>query len=54
MLDKVIVVGKTFWENNRTISLISHLSKVMLRIILNRLKSKEEELIAKYKAGLRA
>ncbi|KAH3699575.1 hypothetical protein DPMN_074533 [Dreissena polymorpha] len=29
-----------------TISIISHPSKVMLRIILNRLKSKAEELLA--------
>ena len=33
-------------QNYRTISLISHQSKVMLKIILNRLKSKAEKIIA--------
>ena len=40
-------------ENYRTISLISHPSKVMLRIILNRLKNKAEELLAEEQAGFR-
>ena len=35
------------------ISLISHPSKVMLKIILNRLKSQAEVIIAKEQAGFR-
>ena len=38
----------------RTISLISHSSKVMLEIILNRLKPQAEETIAEEQAGFRA
>ena len=34
-------------QNYRTISLISHSSKVMLKVILNRLKPEAEEIIAK-------
>ncbi|XP_052224945.1 uncharacterized protein LOC127840576 [Dreissena polymorpha] len=41
-------------ENYRTISLISHPTRVMQRIIFNRLKSKAEELLAKEQAGFRA
>lgn len=41
-------------QNYRTISLISHPSKVMLRIILNRLKPQAEEIIAEEQAGFRA
>ena len=40
-------------QNYRTISLISHPSKIMLRIILNRLKTKAEELLAEEQAGFR-
>ncbi|MGL4418375.1 MAG: reverse transcriptase domain-containing protein [Plesiomonas shigelloides] len=40
-------------ENYRTISLISHASKVMLRIILNRLKPFAEELLSEEQAGFR-
>lgn len=40
-------------QNYRTISLICHASKVLLRIILNRLKSKAEEIIAEEQAGFR-
>ena len=41
-------------QKYRTISLISHPSKVMLRIILNRLKPQAEEIIAEEQAGFRA
>ena len=40
-------------QNHRTISLICHASKVLLRIILNRLKSKAEEIISEEQAGFR-
>ncbi|WP_419593652.1 RNA-directed DNA polymerase, partial [Thiolapillus sp.] len=38
----------------RTISLISHPSKVMLKVILNRLKPQAEKIIAEEQAGFRA
>ena len=38
-------------QNYRTISLISHPSKVMLKILLNRLKPQAEEIIAEEQAG---
>ena len=41
-------------QNYRTISLISHSSKVMLKVILNRLKPQAEEVIAEEQAGFRA
>ena len=41
-------------QNYRTISLISHLSKVMLKIILNRLQPQAEEVTAEEQAGFRA
>ena len=41
-------------QNYRTISLISHPSKVMLKLILNRLQPQAEEIIAEEQAGLRA
>ena len=41
-------------QNYRTISLISHPSKVMLRILLNRLKSQAEEIIKEEQEGFRA
>ena len=41
-------------QNYWTISLISHPSKVMLKIILNRLKPQAEKIIAEGQAGLRA
>ena len=41
-------------QNYRTISLISHPSKVMLKIILNRLKTKAERIIREEQAGFRA
>ena len=41
-------------QNYRTISLISHPSKVMLKIILNRLKTQAERIIAEEKARFRA
>ena len=41
-------------QNYRTISLISHPSKVMLKIILNELKPQAEKIIAEEQAGFRA
>ena len=41
-------------QNYRTISLISHSSKVMLKAILNRLKPQAEEIITEEQAGYRA
>ena len=41
-------------QNYRTISLISHPSKVMLKILLNRLKPQAEWIIAEEQAGFRA
>ena len=41
-------------QNYRTISLISHPSKVMLKIIVNRLQPQAEEIIAEEQAGFRA
>ena len=41
-------------QNYRTISLISHSSKVMLKIPINRLKPQAEEIIAEEQAGFRA
>ena len=40
-------------QSYRTISLISHPSKVMLKIILNRLQPQAEEIIAEEQAGFR-
>ena len=41
-------------QNYRTISLIRHSSKVMQKVILNRLKPQAEEIIAEEQAGFRA
>ena len=41
-------------QNYRTISLISHPSKVMLKIILNRLKHQAEKIIVEEQEGFRA
>ena len=41
-------------QNYQMISLISHPSKVMMKIILNRLKPQAEKIIAKEQAGFRA
>ena len=41
-------------QHYRTISPISHSSKVMLKVISNRLKSQAEEIIAEEQAGFRA
>ena len=41
-------------QNCRTVNLISHSSKVMLKIILNRLQLQAEEIIAEEQAGFRA
>ena len=40
-------------QNYRIISLISHPSKIMLRVVLNRLKVKAEELLTEEQAGFR-
>ena len=42
------------YQNYRTISLISHPSKVMLRFLLNRLKPQAEKIIKEEQAGFRA
>ena len=42
------------YKKYRTISLISHPSKMMLRVILNRLKGKAEQILAEEQAGLSA
>ena len=42
-----------YCSNNRTISLISHPSKILLRIILNQLRPLAEEIIAEEQAGFR-
>ena len=41
-------------QNYRDISLITHLSKVILKVILNWLKPQAEEIIAEEQAGFRA
>ena len=41
-------------QNYRTISLISHTSKVMLKVILKRLKPQAEKINAEEQAGFRA
>ena len=41
-------------QNYRTISLISHPSNIMLKIILNRFKPQAEKIIAEEQAGSRA
>ena len=41
-------------QNYRTISLINHPNKVMLKIILNRMKPQAEKIIAEEQAGSRA
>ena len=41
-------------QNYRTISLISHPGKVMLKIILNRFKPQVEKIITEEQAGVRA
>ena len=41
-------------QNKRTVSLISHSSKVMRNIILNRLKPQAAKIIAEEQAGFRA
>ena len=41
-------------QNYQTVSLISHPSKVLLKIVLNRLKPQAEEIIAEERAGFTA
>ena len=59
--DPLVLSHHTYQENNllqclnyRTISLISHPSKVMLKIILSRLKPQAKKIIAEEQAGFRA
>ena len=40
-------------QNYRTISLIIHPSKIMLRVIFNQLEAKAEELLVEEQAGFR-
>ena len=40
-------------QNYRTVSLFSHPSKTMLRVILKRLKAKDEKSLAEEQAGFR-
>ena len=40
-------------QNYRTISQIGYSSKIMLRVVLNRLKAKAEKLLAEEQAGFR-
>ena len=42
------------WKNNCTISLIYHPSKVLLKVLLNRLKPQAESIIAEEQAGFRS
>ena len=49
-----VFMKKVFCMNYRTISLISHSSKVVLKVILNRLKPQAEKIMAEEKAGFRA
>ena len=41
-------------QNYRTISLTSHSSKVMLKVILNRFKPQAEKIIAEEQAGVQS
>ena len=42
------------YENYRTISIISHMSKIILKVILRRLQPIAEELLSEEQAGFRA
>ena len=50
----ITISKKATCSSGRTISLISHSSKDMLRVILNSLKPQAEEIIAKEQTVLRA
>ena len=58
-LDTIIILpipknGKLkIFENYRTVSMISHASNILLRIILNRLNSMVECILAEEQAGFR-
>ncbi len=53
MLSTFTSICNKIWETREcTISLISHPSKVMLKVLLNRLKPQAEEIIAEEQAGL--
>ena len=41
------------YENYRTISIICHASKILLRIIINRMNPQSEEILAEDQAGFR-
>ena len=43
-----------YFDCNLHLCLVSHSSKVMLKVILNRLKAQAEEIIAEEQAGFRA
>ena len=52
-LDKTFTGERQQCQNYCVISLISHSGKIMLRVILNRLKAKAEELLTEQQPGFR-
>ena len=60
-MDSVLIISLPEKKNNlqlyknyRTIRLLSHPSKVIMKVILNRIKAQPEEIIAEEEAGFRA